>query len=221
MARARILHPELARHEKLADLSHSHRLLFALLPTIADRKGRIEDRPRRIKADLFPYDDFPVEQVDGMLRDLCDAGFITRYEVNGVCVIGMPGFARWQKPHPREKESELPAMPGEEGAEDKSKASPGRTLDTPRRPVYDPVSEGERTPPPGSRAWERLRRHQSMSPADATPSWQANGFGSEAEFKAWLDELEKMNDNAPRDEREWQRRFEDFRMAYAHRGVTP
>ena len=67
---------------------------------------------------------------------------------------------------------------------------------------------------PGSRAWERLRRHQSMTPSDAAPNWQANGFGSQAEFESWLDVVEKIGDTRL-DEREWERRFREFRVAYS------
>jgi hypothetical protein len=55
--RTRLLHPEFFRHEGLAELPRDARLLFAGLWTISDRQGRIEDRPRRIQADLFPYDE--------------------------------------------------------------------------------------------------------------------------------------------------------------------
>lgn len=143
MPRARLLHPEFARHEVLGELSHSHRLLFALLPTIADRLGLIEDRPRRIQADLFPYDPEDSLDVDGLLDDLEGAGFLRRYEVDGVKVISIPGFARWQKPHPRERKSELPPPPPITETEGAPKVRPRRTQGTPRQPVSisDPVSD--------------------------------------------------------------------------------
>jgi len=145
MARARLIHPELARHEGLALLSREHRYLFALLPTIADRLGLVEDRPRRIQADLFPYDTIKDGIVAGWLDDLIAAGFLERVEINGYKLIKIPGFARWQRPHPREKASEWEP-------EGEPKANPGRTQGTPRSaegrqspsvsdpdPVSDPV----------------------------------------------------------------------------------
>lgn len=111
MARARLIHPEFSRHEGLAELAPVHRLLFALLPTIADREGLLEDRPRRIKADLFPYDTDLGADVDAGLAELARIGCIQRVEMYGRKVITIPGFLRWNKPHPREKHSEL-SKPG-------------------------------------------------------------------------------------------------------------
>ena len=56
MARARNLKPSFFTNDKLAELHPLGRLLFAGLWTIADREGRLEDRPKRIKTDVsLPY----------------------------------------------------------------------------------------------------------------------------------------------------------------------
>lgn len=107
MARARNIKPGLMENELLADLSHGHRLLFIYLWMLADRDGRVEDRPKRIKGQAFPYDD--EMDIDGMLSDLSRAGFILRYECAGVSAIQVLNFAKHQTPHIREKASALPA----------------------------------------------------------------------------------------------------------------
>lgn len=43
---------------------------------MADRDGRLEDRPKRIRAEVLPYDD---GNVDSLLSELHQAGFILRY----------------------------------------------------------------------------------------------------------------------------------------------
>ena len=43
------------------ECSMSARLLFVGLWTIADRNGRLEDRPKRIRAELFPYDEIDAD----------------------------------------------------------------------------------------------------------------------------------------------------------------
>jgi hypothetical protein len=43
---------------------------------LADREGRLEDRPARIKAEAFPY--WPVVDVENLLKSLTQTGFITR-----------------------------------------------------------------------------------------------------------------------------------------------
>ena len=107
MARTRLLHPEFFKHDGLAQMPPLHRLLFQALWTIADREGRLEDRPMRIKIESLPYDDC---DVDEMLADLARAGFIMRYSVAGGRFIAIPTWDRWQQPHVKEKQSEIPGF---------------------------------------------------------------------------------------------------------------
>jgi hypothetical protein len=112
MARSRNIKPGFAKNEFLADRSHAARLLFALLPTIADREGRLEDRPMRIKGELFPYEQI---DVDALLCELAqvkpgqDHPFVIRYEVAGLKYIQVVKFSENQNPHKDEKPSEIPA----------------------------------------------------------------------------------------------------------------
>ncbi|WP_313462496.1 hypothetical protein [Pseudomonas nitroreducens] len=109
MARARNIKPSFFKNEDLADLDSSDRLLFIGLWCLADREGRLEDRPRRIKIELFPGDGYDVETG---LANLAGKGFIDRYEVEGFVVISLPNFLRHQSPHSTEKDSELPDCNG-------------------------------------------------------------------------------------------------------------
>lgn len=112
MARTRNIKPGFVRNETLAELPRDARLLFALLPMIADRLGRLEDRPRRIKVDLFPYDeDITGEVVDGWLQALAQREFLSRYVCDGVRVIQIVRFLKHQNPHPKEPDSVLPRNP--------------------------------------------------------------------------------------------------------------
>ncbi len=139
MARSRLLKPEFFTDERLGDLEPLTRLLFAGLWTIADREGRLEDRPRRIRAEVLPYDDCDVEP---MLAALAAAGFIERYEAEGGRYIAIPGFARHQRPHSREVESAIPAPASLENDEGTTKVMPRHNLgDASARPrLPDPVS---------------------------------------------------------------------------------
>lgn len=109
MARSRNIKPSFFKNEDLADLPPFDRLLFIGLWCLADREGRLEDRPRRIKIELFPGDGYDVEVG---LANLQGKGFIDRYEVAGFTVISLPNFARHQSPHSTEKDSELPDCNG-------------------------------------------------------------------------------------------------------------
>src|SRR5215510_177739 len=110
MGRTRSIKPSFFMNEELAELPCEARLLFVGLWTIADREGRLEDRPRKIKAAVFPYDDCDVERLLGLLEG---KGFLNRYRVNGLACIEIRNFIKHQKPHPKEAPSEIPA-PGDE-----------------------------------------------------------------------------------------------------------
>ncbi len=148
MSRARSLKPGFFRNETLAEVPFEGRLLFAGLWTLADRAGRLEDRPKRIKADLFPYDHI---DVDPLLRILHDKRFILRYEVDGVRYIQILAFGKHQTPHWREPDSTIPA-PGE------STESPGpaqgqpraSTIPAPGEPVPSRADSGLLTPESGA-----------------------------------------------------------------------
>ena len=106
MARARNIKPGFFSNDQLAELPALTRLLFAGLWTIADRAGRLEDRPKKIKAEVLPYDN---ANVDKMLQELADRKFLIRYEVNGIKYLQVTAFAKHQNPHKNEAESTIPA----------------------------------------------------------------------------------------------------------------
>lgn len=110
MARCRNLKPGFFTNEKLAELPPLTRLLFAGLWCIADRDGRLEDRPKRIKAEILPYDDVDVDQSLELLTR-GDDPFIIRYQVAQQRYIQVCHFRDHQHPHNTEKPSEIPGFP--------------------------------------------------------------------------------------------------------------
>ena len=110
MARARNIKPGFFTNEDLVELDFATRLLFAGLWTVADREGRLQDRPKKIKIDVFPADNL---DIDAMLQALHDAKFIHRYEVDGSKFIQITSWDKHQNPHHTEKASEIPGVNGE------------------------------------------------------------------------------------------------------------
>lgn len=106
MSRARNIKPGFFKNEELADLPFEFRLLFQGLWCLADREGRMEYRPKRIKAEVFPYDN--VDVVKG-LRELEKHGFIDIYTIENNEYIQVVAFTKHQNPHHREAESTIPA----------------------------------------------------------------------------------------------------------------
>jgi len=74
---------------------------------MADREGRLEDRPARIKIQILPYDNC---NLDELLNELADAGFIVRYMVDGHNYIEIPTFLKHQRPHYKEMPSTIPSI---------------------------------------------------------------------------------------------------------------
>lgn len=105
MARSRNIKPGFFTNDALGEMEPLSRLLFAGLWVIADREGRLEDRPRKIRAEVMPYDDF---DADKHLSSLEQAGFIARYESEGVKVIQVLAWGKHQNPHVKEAPSSLP-----------------------------------------------------------------------------------------------------------------
>lgn len=108
MARSRNLKPGFFKNELLAECPPLARLLFAGLWCVADRDGRLEDRPKRLKVEILPYDDC---NADELLAALASRRFIERYTVEDAAYIRIPAFARHQNPHHRETASTVPAAP--------------------------------------------------------------------------------------------------------------
>lgn len=107
MARARNIKPSIMDNEELAELEPMTRLLFIYLWMLADRDGRLEDRPKRIAAQALAYD--RGADVGAMLDALHAGGFILRYKAGGMDLIQIVAFEKHQNPHIREAASELPA----------------------------------------------------------------------------------------------------------------
>lgn len=138
MPRARNIKPGFFKNEVLASLDAKDRLLFIGLWTLADKAGRLEDRPRRIKAEIFPYEEHDCEA--GLSR-LANYGFIIRYSADGANFIQISTWSRHQRPHHQEVPSVIPPPTGDNMliSEQVEKASHLGAKD------FAPKSEGLRT----------------------------------------------------------------------------
>jgi hypothetical protein len=108
VARIRNIHPSFYTNEQLGVCSIPARLLFPGLWCLADRRGVLEDRPLRIKAELFPYDAIDVKP---LLDELEEQGLIRRYQADGYRLIHIPRFAERQHISDRERPSMFPDPP--------------------------------------------------------------------------------------------------------------
>lgn len=233
MARARNLKPGFFKNEDLAECTPWARLCFAGLWLLADREGRLEDRPKRIKGELFAFDSI---EVDPLLSELERGGFIHRYKAeDGRGVVQVLHFSKHQNPHHREPESDLPppqspglgtvantpkpeALPASHApkAQDKPEASPG--LDPPRSDLARGSSRAESlfsesgtlNPVTG----EKTARKRAAAPTVPPDDLVAVGFDAStaAEFIAHKQRLK-----APLTPRAWADHLHEAEKA----GMTP
>ena len=71
---------------------------------LADRRGLLEDRPARIKAEIFPYRDVDIESI---IAWLCENDFIVRFSHGNTRMILVKKFREHQHPHPNEARSKF------------------------------------------------------------------------------------------------------------------
>lgn len=105
MARSRNIKPGFFTNDELAECSPHARLLFAGLWTIADKEGRLDDRPKKVKALVLPFDNV---DCDELLQQLHDRKFIQRYQVQDGAYIQIINWKKHQNPHCKEAPSEIP-----------------------------------------------------------------------------------------------------------------
>lgn len=105
--RMRSVLPALFANEELGSADGDMTVLFIGLWCIADREGRLKDRPVFINSQVFPYRSL---DIDKMLGWLSLHGFIARYMVNGSSYIQVLNFRKYQKPHANETPSSIPPI---------------------------------------------------------------------------------------------------------------
>lgn len=111
MARIRNIKPRFFVDSDIAKLSPYARLFFIGLWCLADREGRLEDKPEEIMVQVMPYDAANVT-ASQLLNELTAApAFIIRYEVKGKAYIEIKGFKKHQRPSTSEPASTIPAPP--------------------------------------------------------------------------------------------------------------
>lgn len=116
MARIRYLKPDFFKDEDIKELSFEARLFYQGLWVQADRDGRGEDRPERLKIEIMPYDEVDAEKIMQILACPKKNGkrpFIIRYEIDGEKYYQIINWQKHQKPHKTERESVIPPVPKE------------------------------------------------------------------------------------------------------------
>ena len=123
--RARNIKPGFFQNEDLAELCPETRLLFIGLWLLADRQGLLEDRPKKIKMQIFPADSW---DVDPMLQELADQNLIVRYIIDSKKFISIPAWDKHQNPHVKERDSTIPAPDSHSASPETTGTDPADSL---------------------------------------------------------------------------------------------
>ncbi len=155
MARMRYLKPGFFLNDELAEIEPLGRILFEGLWCYADREGKLEDRPKRLKIEILPYDNCNINK---QLEELKKGGFIIRYSINGNNYIKIKNWDKHQSPHIKEQDSIIPEPDNNDintvQAPDNNEAKTPLTLtvtDTDTEQSYMSIFENFRKKYPGTK----------------------------------------------------------------------
>jgi hypothetical protein len=157
MARIRSIKPEFWVSEQIAECSTNARLTFIGLWNFSDDRGVHPAKPRTLKAEVFPMDDFSADQVAGWMQELVDAGLVAVFTADdGQDYWSVTGWAQHQKiDRPSFKHPEPPCFSGpvrRELAEASLKPRDRTSSATPRIGVEGSGKEGSGDTSPSSNA---------------------------------------------------------------------
>lgn len=184
MARARNIKPGFFENELLVELSFEYRLLFIGLWTIADKEGRLEDRSKKIKMQVFPADNV---DVDGGLTALHDAGFIVRYGSGTDKFIQINNWKKHQSPHHTERDSVIPPLNNGEATNNTQNNLRGNPPDS---LIPDSLIQEE---PPIAPQWGNLNGNAVASlPENKTRQPR----GKKQTFSQWVDDVRAKGEKA-------------------------
>lgn len=181
MARARNIKPGFWRNEALVELPFQTRLLFIGLWNMADREGRLENRPKKIKLEIFPADDVDVSLE---ITRLSEAGLVQVYRNENKDCIEVVNFKKHQNPHHREPASELPGPPekGPQPPENKEASeSPGQAQGQPESSRAD---SGFRIPDTGYQSKDTCASDDAQ-PSEDSPPKPAKPKTPQIDYSAW------------------------------------
>lgn len=222
MPRIRQIAPGILVNEELGALGRDAYILFIGLWMIADREGRLEDRPARIRMQAMSlWDDVTNEAVENLLAKLDERHFIHRYSVGRTKVIHIVNWQKYQHPHRREAASVLPppqsALAPQQQVADNQHVVQGMSKDSTRHVLGKPDASKNVHEPGGIRNTEytstsysstRARAAEPPDDDDEPPTPQPPG--REQALPTTSSEKPKAPRRPPQRERQHRARAVDF-----------
>lgn len=178
MARIRTIKPEFWTSEQVIECSTNARLLFIGLWNFCDDRGRMVFSPKRIKACIFPSDDFTSENVLGMVSELESNGLLRVYTVDGKDFLAVTGWHHQRIDKPQKAQTPEPP-------DDKPPTTP-RTFGDGEDRIGEDRKGKEKNSNPGPADSHPARTLNAATPAspvatEAGPG-RADGWNTRANF---------------------------------------
>ncbi len=109
MARGRMLDQAFVKSHKLRECTRDTRLAYAMILPFLDREGRHVAEPFVLKALVFRWSDFSMEEVAACVAELERVGLIRLYgDEDNAAILEYVDFAKHNKPNAKEAKSALP-----------------------------------------------------------------------------------------------------------------
>jgi hypothetical protein len=194
MARIRSVKPEIWKNEDLAALGYPSVIMFIGLLQHADMAGRGEDRPGRLKAEIFPYQN---EDVRALMDGLEERKLITRYEVDGQAYYWVRKFREHQRITGKEAEtgSKRPPAPDDHDVP----RLPPRTSPT---PPETPRGHGDDAPETNTGSTENLPEEPPGHTRETSEGFSGvlEGKGKDRTYAELADREESLPSDSSREE---------------------
>jgi hypothetical protein len=199
VARIRTIKPEIAHDVKLAACSRDARLLFFLMITQADDKGRLHGALGAVRGACLPLDDVTLADIDGWMDELAAQGLIQRYVVSENRYVQLRGWDKHQIVHKPNK-FHLPDPPNSRDF----KGSPGDPHGDPTgipRPDLGPstTDQGPTTKDQGPMTKDQKNFSSGVFDADTTQEcdhlagWIVKNGGKRPTITTkWLRDMERL-----------------------------
>lgn len=205
-----MLSPEIYSDERFALMSAEAQVLMIGLLNLADREGRLEDKPRSIGLKLHPG---AARDTNALIQEIADAGLVVRYSVEERPLIAIPEFlakgSPWcQTPHPNETASTLsppdnhgppPVPPRSSNGATKVSRDLRDVQKEEREDGSDPRQKGEeeKAPPPRATSLISDPDLKAALQAFADAEQKTSGITSEPYEPAAIEELRHALEQRP------------------------
>lgn len=178
MPRIRTIKPEFWTNGRVLECSPNSRLLFIGLWNFCDDAGRHPMRPKQIKAQIFPADDFSSESILGMIEELEANGLLSLYSVGSDTFIQVNGWDHQridkpQKPrYPDPEEMDSENIPGTFPPDRKGKEGIGKEGKGAKRASAPAPADADDAAQPGTKGVKRSVRRPEWADPQIWEDWK-------------------------------------------------